>query len=491
VRDSETNQSLACKVIEGSFLSFGSSAITAILGFCRYVILARLLFPVDFGVVALAMFFLAIARQARSFGFSQALIHRNKDIDTAASTFFVLTAALTLFSLLLIFAGLPVLKRFYPSQPQMINALIALCVVDVLGAMNATPLVLLRKEMMFRQLAIIDVACSAAMTIVAPAMALAGYGFWSLVAEQAVGELVRAVGVWTLWRPWRFSIKYDREIARWYFRFGSFVFVTSGLALLLERLDDFWAGTALGPAALGFYSRAYEFARYPRRVFASPIERVFFPAYAKLQHDREQLSKAYERAGGLIVRTGFLFSLVFALIVPEFIRLVIGAKWLPMVLTFRLMIFYALLDPLFITSSDLITAVGQPRIMVKTRTFQLLVFVPALVTLSHRFGIEGVAVAVDLMMILGVILVLGQVGRFVDFSVYRMFFPPTVGLLSGGGIALAVRHSLPLDHDLSSLLLKGIVAAGVYCLTLLTFEHKEYGGSLQILRDVVKSYRRS
>ena len=267
---------------------------------------------------------------------------------------------------------------------------------------------------------------------------------------------------------------------------GSFVFVSSGLTFLLDQFDDFWIGTALGSAALGFYSRAYEFARYPRRVIASPITRVFFPAYAKLQHDRLRLSKAYYRATSLIVRMGFLFSLVFVLVAPEFIRIFIGAKWLPMVFTFRLMIFYALLDPLVVTSGHLITAVGQPQILTRIKAFQLLIFVPAVVILARYFGINGVAVAVDLMLVTGVVLILAQVRKYVDFSVWKMFRYPTIGLLLSGGVALLIGQRLPAENDFLSLTLKGSVAAVIYGGALLLLERNEYVKNLRTIYNVIR-----
>ena len=318
-------------------------------------------------------------------------------------------------------------------------------------------------------------------------MAWAGFGFWSLVGEQIVPVLVRTAGLWGIKRPWRFPLRFNKEIARWYFRFGSFVFLSSTFTFLLDQFDDFWTGTALGAGALGFYSRAYEFARYPRRVIESPITRVFFPAYAKLQHDRVRLSKAYYRAGGLIVRMGFLFSLVFVLVVPEFIRVFIGVKWLPMVFTFRLMIFYALLDPLVVTSSHLIIAVGQPKILTRIKAVQLLVFVPAVLVLAHYFGINGVAVAADLMLVTGLVLVLVQVRRFVDFSMWKLLCYPAAGLLSAGGAAILVSQYLPAGSDIVSLLLKGGVAAIVYGGLLLLLERNEYIKNLRAIREIIRS----
>ena len=237
-----TNDSIAAKTLKGSFFSIGSSIVTMVLGFVRSVILARLLLPEHFGVVALAMFFLSITNQITGFGFKKALIHRSTDIQEAASTHFVLRVSLVVLMVLLTLLLTPLLSRLYPSQPQMVRALVALAFVEIVKAVNATPDALFRKELEFKYLAILDVASSLAMTIVAPAMALAGLGFWSLVGEQAIGVLARAIGLWGRRRPWQFSLKLDKEIARWYFCFGSFIFLSSNLTFLLDRFDDFWTG---------------------------------------------------------------------------------------------------------------------------------------------------------------------------------------------------------------------------------------------------------
>ncbi|MGC9398867.1 MAG: lipopolysaccharide biosynthesis protein [Anaerolineae bacterium] len=462
--------SIATKTVKGSFFSLGSSAITIVSGFARSVILARLLTPRDFGIVALALFFLSITNQFRDFGFNWALVHRDTDVSVATSTHFVLRVGMTFVMMLLTLAAAPVLNHLYPLQPRMISALLVLSLIEFLNAVNSTPNFTLRKKMEFKYLAILDVVSSLAMTIFAPAMALAGLGFWSLVGEQAIAALVRTIGLWGIRRPWRLSLKFDKGIARWYFRFGYFVFLSSSLTFLLDQFDDFWTGTVLGAVPLGFYSRAYEFARYPRRAIANPITRVFFPAYAKLQHDRLRLSKAFYRASSLMIRVGFLLSLVFVLVAPEFTHIFIGAKWLPMVPVFRFMILYTLLDPLILTSGHLLTAIGRPQILTKIKGVQLLVFIPAVIILSYSFGVEGVAIAVDLMAIIGLALVFTQIRQFVDFSLRKMFCYPFVSLLLSVGITLFVEGNVSLASDWLSFILKGGLAAAIYSILMLLFE---------------------
>ncbi|NJN55937.1 MAG: oligosaccharide flippase family protein [Anaerolineae bacterium] len=104
-----------------------------------------------------------------------------------------------------------------------------------------------------------------------------------------------------------------------------------------DRFDDFWIGRALGPQSLGYYSRSYEAARYPRYVVATPLVTVFYSTYARLQGDRQRLSQAFFRLSNLMVRVSFGFSLIFILMAPEFVSL-LGETWQPMLVTFQLMI---------------------------------------------------------------------------------------------------------------------------------------------------------
>jgi O-antigen/teichoic acid export membrane protein len=463
-----------------------ASPITIASGFIRSILLARLLAPEQFGVVALAMFFFGLLNRGTDFGFKRAFIYRSEDIGEATSTYFVLTVGSALLMALVTLLLGPLLRQLYPAQPEMISVLIVLSLINILAAMNSTPDVLLRKQLEFKYIAALDVASSLAMTIGAPAMAWAGLGYWSLVGEQAIPVVIRAFGLWGFGRPWQPSIKFNKEIARWYFRFGLSVFASLNLTYLLDRFDDFWTGTALGAHALGFYSRAYEFARYPRRAIGAPITQVLFPAYARLQHDRLRLSKAYYRTSSFLVRMGFVLSLVFALVVPEFVRLFIGAKWLPMVSTFRLMIPYALLDPLFNTSDHLITAVGYPQIIARIKGCQLLAFVPAVVLMARFWGINGVAIAADLMLATGLILALIQVRRFVDFSLWRVFRYPALALVLATGAALVTNQALATESDILRLLTKGGAATAVYAVSLLLLERDEFMKALQLVFDLIK-----
>jgi O-antigen/teichoic acid export membrane protein len=481
-----TEGSVGARAIRGSAYSTGASLITIGLGFVRAVLLARLLAQEDFGVVALALFFLSLSNQLGSFGLTSALIHRTDDLEVAIPTHFFLSIAFGVLTFGLVLLASPVLLHFYSDQPQMVWALIGFSAVDLFRAINATPQAVLFKDLDFGYIASIDVASAVVMTIVAPLAAWAGLGFWSLVVERAAGIVTRSTMLWIVRRPWKPRWRFSVPMARWFLRFGSYVFASRGITLLLDRFDDFWTGTTLGPTQLGYYSRAYEFARYPRRVVANPVMAVFFPTFAKLQGDRLKLSRAFYRVISLIVRVGFLFAGAFMLVAPEFIRIFLGERWMPMVFTFRLMLVYTLLDPILNAAGQLTTAVGAPQARTRAKMVQLVFFVPVVIVGARLWGIDGVALAADLMLLVGMVTLFPQLRTWVDFSLRRMLGFPMLGLVLGLGAGFLAEQWLAPYGDWVSLLIKVVAFAVPFGAVLLLFERQEYQRNAQVVLSLLR-----
>lgn len=470
----EMGESLAGKVVRGSAYSVSASVVTLILGFARAILLARLLAPSHFGVVALAMFYIGLISQLRALGLDQAVIHHQNSEETFLSTYFTLRIVTSVAALLLLAAVAPFLAWFYPRAPLFLWVLLALVGVEVVRAFTYTQESILRKELAFRQLAITDVVASVSMTVVAPLLAWFGFGVWALVAEQATGILMRFIMTWVVFPRWHPRFGWDKDIAKWFWRYGRSVWGAANLNFALDRFDDFWIGTFLGKTPLGYYSRAYEFARYPRRVVANPLSSVFMPVFARLQHDRSNLSRSFYRAAYIILRTGVLVAGAFALIMPEFIHLVIGDKWFPMLLAFRLMLIYTLLDSLLMLSGNLLLAVGRPQVLEKVLFVQAIFFIPAVILGARIWGINGVAVAADGMLVVGAVAMYFQLKRIVDFSLFQLVFWPVVLFLPSWacGLYLEVKW-----HPDSVWLLAGsklLVFVVLYVVLLSVVERGDY-----------------
>ena len=236
------SQSVLSKSARGSAYNVAVSAITAILGFVRSVLLMRLLAPGQFGLVALALFFMTFLTPFSTFGVDKALIQRPNPGREAFSTHFVLRLVLATVILVLGLLVSPILRHVYADQVVVVDVFLILLLLNVFVASFSTPGVILRREMRFGTIALLNLLSSLAMTITAPLLAYLGAGLWSLVAEQAVGPLVRWVGLWGFARVWRPSLRFNRDEAKSLLKFGRHVFSSNILGIMLDRFDDFWTG---------------------------------------------------------------------------------------------------------------------------------------------------------------------------------------------------------------------------------------------------------
>jgi O-antigen/teichoic acid export membrane protein len=483
-----TAQEVASRTVSGSLFNTTSHVFTLILGFIRSILLARLLLPSDYGIVVLAAFFVNIAASISTFGLNAALIQSKKIESEAISTHFVLRSSLSILSLIVLVGCIPLFNYFYADRPLLVPIIMTLSAIGIISAVTSTPTVLLQRNMAFRRLAALDLLSSVTMLGSAVYLAWNGFGPWSLViGEQFVGVLISATGVWLYRPPWRLSLRFNKQLARDFLNFGKYVFANRQLDLLLDQFDDFWSASTLGSNAGGYYSKAYEFARYPRRIIARPLQPVFLSAYARLQSDRKNLSKAYFRLNSLVVRIGFMLTIILFLIAPEFIELFLTSKWLPMVTTFRLMLIYSLLDPLIVTAGNLTTALGKPQIFTRVKVIQLVLFIPLVITLAALWNIEGVAIAANIMLLAGIIMIFRYVRSYVDFSLRKMFGYPIIALILGGIAGWVIGNYIASTNMILILLAKAVTSGFIYLLILLIFEHQEYRTNIKMITHLLGS----
>ncbi len=436
---------LTGKILQGSLYSGAAAGVTFVLGFIRSVLLARLLLPEHFGAVALAAFFCGLAANLHSLGMNKAMIHHQGGEDAFKATYFSVAVGLNGLKVVLLLAAAPYLQRLYPHIPALGQVVVASALISGLSALCLLQETLLRKELAFDALARTEVAASVAMTLMAPFCAWLGWGVWALVAESASQVLTRCVCVWGLYRRWPPRFGWTQEAGELFWRFGKSFWIRANLSYLLSTFDDSWVGTALGQTALGYYTTAYAFSQSPRRVLGHPLVTVFEPAFACLQRDRQQLSAAFFWATYLMLRLGFLGAGLFALLMPEFIRLVIGDKWLPMLWAFRLLLVYQALDGLALLVSNLLSAVGKPEVLRHATIAQTLFFIPTVILGAYLAGIHGVALAVNGMLLVGIGYMYRPLRDTVDVSLCRLAGWPLVALTAAIGIGLAVEGGVSMS----------------------------------------------
>ena len=406
--------------------SVANLATVAIL-FVRTVTLARLV-PVEiFGSYGVANVIVSLSVVVVNFGMGGAFVHRTKESQNEKETAAVYFTLLLFFGL--VWAACLLLGATIWSEGDVRIALYVLTIAYFLMQMTAVPRLILIRRVAHRRIALMQVLTAISTTSLALIFWKLNFiSIWTLLVLDAVTALVMVI-ILFVWRPvWRVQLRWDRPVVKYMLSFGSRNFFSVGLLQILDYVDDLWTSIFLGKNPLAYYNRAFTIATYPRRILASAVNSVATGTYAELKEDRRRLSQSFFRANALLVRSGFLLAGIMALVAPEFIRLVLGEKWLPMLTTFRLMLVFTMLDPIKLTIANLLVAVGKPERIAAARGLQLLTLLVGLFALGPRWGISGVAVAVDLMLLVGLVALLRECRPYVDFSVKRLFLIPLVAL---------------------------------------------------------------
>jgi len=462
-------------LLERSFFSvswnIASTSVFIVVGFLRTWLLARWL-PVDvFGIYGLTLAIVGMTGIFADFGMWGAFLNRTAETENeenAARTHFTLQLIFTSVWLILLIA---IATTVFTGDKQI--ALIVIAITSAGARMTQTASLILVRRVIHRRLAFIRAVNVLVTTSAAFLMVSFGAKLWALLSIHIVSLFI-VIFLYYIWKPvWRPRLRWSGKEVRYFLNFGIQNLIAGGLQKVLDTIDDLWTGYYLGDVSLGLYNRAYSFATYPRKIVAAPINSVADGTYAELKFERKRLSQAFFRTNSLLIRAGFVFSGVLVLIAPEFIRIFLGEKWMPMLNTFRLMLVFTLLDPMKITVSNLMVGLGYPKRVIVARLVQLVVLIAGLYYFGGAFGIDGVALAADLMIFVGMGILFFQAKKIVDFSLKQMFLVPVAALGFGMVFArMAIVIPAIAGNDWRTLVVKSFIYLVIYIAILFSFERE-------------------
>ena len=366
--------------------TWGGQALSLVI----FVILARLLTPADFGLVALASVFVALAQLIVDQGLGDALVQRREitesHIDTAFWVAVATGSSLTVLAYLLAWP-ISALVR----EPDLAPVLQVLSVVYFLSALTSIPIALLTRQLAFRVLAMRAVVSIAIGGAVGIAMAILGYGAWALVGQQVAAAVVSVALLWAVtdWRPrMHASAKHFREL----FSFGIRVTASDILGFVSRNADNFLIGVVLGTVPLGIYAVAYRILDVSQRLLVNVTRKVTFPAFSRLQDQPDRLRRAYlraTRASAVLILPGYVG---LALVAPELIVTLFGATWAESGPVSAVLFLGGPVLGIQAFAGSLLYAVGRPDVVFRFRVISTVANVVGFVA-AVSFGILAVAAA--------------------------------------------------------------------------------------------------
>jgi len=321
--------------------------VRLLVGFVRFVVLARLL-PIEvFGQFGLAAALVGLTIVVPRFGLTAAFLHRSpqtREEEPAASVLFTLRFGLTFgwaacLSMLVLFAGDGAVR----------TAVWVLVGCQLFAEPAYVPRLLLVRRLRYARIAVQESLSTVIGSVAAMLLAFSGAGLWALLAPSFCHAALECVVFYWPAPVWRPRALCDREIASYLLGFGSRNLLNGVFDVVIEKLPELWIGVFLGTSPLGIYSRASRLASYPRRVATDPLVSVLPARFSELK-DRPSEFASVRRASltTLVVGAG-LISVALWVLAPWLVEDVMGARWLPALTPFRIFIALIVLEPVRLT----------------------------------------------------------------------------------------------------------------------------------------------
>jgi O-antigen/teichoic acid export membrane protein len=444
----------------------GQTIVARLCSFLGFVVLARILGPHDYGIVALANVFVAFLGIFAAAGYSQALVQRRAVDDLDLDTIFWIGLGTSVgLTVLMVAAAWPLADIFHEPQLRPILQLLAPSFIFV--ALGSTHQAVLQRRLAFRSIAMASMVANVVGTAVGIAMALTGFGVWSLVVQTPLGILLTSLGV-------VFRSGYHPSLRLSFERFWPLLdlsrhYVGSTIMLFFNvRTDDFLIGSVLGSRLLGVYTIGYRTLLIMLEVLAGTVRQVAFPVFARLQDDTERLRRAYESTTRLCAAAAFPVFLFLVAAAPDVVHVVFGDKWAAAAPVLRILSVVGICQVVSVFNWSLLQAIGQARLVFRISVAGTVTQVIGFV-ITVRFGIEWVAASFVIRAYLVAPVGLGVAARFLHTTVRRTLAGLAAPLASAAVMAAAVvalESAVGGEPGLPRLALLICVAAVVYLAAL-------------------------
>jgi len=478
---------LTTRTIHGIRWSVTSQVVRLFIQFGITAILARLLVPDDFGLVAMVVVFANFAVIFRDIGLASAVVQRERLTEEHLSSGFWLCILVGLFLALALSLSAPIISRFY-GDARLQPITIALAFTFFISSFGIVQTALLTRELNFKALAIIEILGIVISGVVAVFLAFLRFGVWSLVWRQIVASIVTVVLLWSVskWRPkFVFSWKRLSELLGFGLNLTGFNFVN----YFNRNLDNLLIGKFLGSLPLGFYNLAYRLLLFPLGNISSVIGKVMFPSLSAIQSDKARVRLAYQKGTRYIAVVTFPLMVGLVILAPQFVRVVFGPQWDRSIFLVRVLASVGIWQSVSSTVGWIYLSQGRTDVLLKWGLFSVCVYATSF-TIGLRWNVEGVAVAYAVTALLLTYPGLAIPFRFIDLHVahfvrqFGSIFSAAVGM---SGIVLALRIVLKDAAGISdwmTLVVSVTVGVASYTGLLLVLDRKMCQEIFQLLRHL-------
>lgn len=426
------------------------------------IILARLLSPQDNGLIGMVIIVTGFIDLFNDLGLSAATVQRPRITHEQVSTLFWVNIVLGIVLALVTAAMTPALVWFY-NEPRLFWVSLVIATDFIYGGVTIQHRALLRRQMHFTALAVIDVLSAVVGLVAGMVAALYGLGYWALVIKMLAGAPVDIVGSWLLCR-WRPGLPVRDSGVRSMVAFGSNLTGFKLVNYIIRNFDNLLVGRFFGAYQLGLYTRAYGLLLMPLQQINTPVSSVAIPALSRLNDTPARYKKVYERIASQVCLISMPLVAYMLGTADWIILATLGPKWSDASLMFALLAVSGLIEPISNTTGWLFISQARTRQQFVWGIAGMFLAVGAILIGIH-WGAVGVAASYGLMgLFLRTPLLFWYVGREGPIGaqdLYRITAPYLLISIALWLGVFAVRQLFPIANPFIGLFFTGIVAFGI------------------------------
>jgi O-antigen/teichoic acid export membrane protein len=376
------------KSIDGGIITILAQSGKFLLGLAGVAVLARLLTPEDYGLVAMVAPITGFIGLFKDLGLSMATVQKEDITHAQVNTLFWINVALALVLTVICACLSPLAGMFYGDR-RTIGIMLASAAVFVFSGLTAQHQALLNRQMRFGTLAtieIITVACSIAIGI---ATAFLGWGYWALVAIGFGGGLVNCIAVWhySAWRP-SFP-KAGAEVGEM-LRFGSSLTGSQVCGYISGNFDKLLIGKSLGAPSLGMYGRAFQLLVMPLQMVFTPISGVLVPVLSRLVGQPERYRSMVRQAADLMLMATTPLGAISIVAADPIVFIFLGPRWVEVADIFRALSLVAIAIPMNNLCVTVLQSSGRADVLLRWGFKSMLISLASILIGLH-WGMEGIA----------------------------------------------------------------------------------------------------
>lgn len=409
-------ESIKHKAVKASVWRFGEVAGRQLISLLVSTVIARLVLPAQYGLVAMVMVFISILDVFIDSGFSTALIRDNNRTRKDCSTVFYFNIVIAIVCFGAVQLCAPAIAAFY-KMPELTNVTRVVALSLIFSAFRSVQTSILSANLNFKKIANANLLALIISGTVGMIMAYKGFQVWALVTQTLLNSLLATIFFWikSSWYP---SLEFSKESFKRYFAFGSSLLGSALIDTGYRNCYSLVIGRVFDSANLAFYNRAHNFANTSSAIPTGIVESVTFPTLCKFQDDTDKLRDAYRRLIKLTAFIVFPLCLGLGAVAYPFINVLLTERWIYAATLMQIIVFSMMWYPIHSLNLNLLKVCGKSHLFLRLEIIKKLVGVTIL-CITVPFGLQAMCYGNIVMSLLCLVINTHYTGKLINMTFWK------------------------------------------------------------------------